>query len=150
MTRGNLQTIMPAIVWMSATCCCAEERTLAELKQLVAKIRNDDVRWHYGTFGVSIETIGATGELDAANDERAVPLLVDALRDDNRFAAAYLALVRITDIRLRAGLKYGMGEIRTLGWDDTKEYPGPGVPQSYDAAIKDTLYPQGRRLRRLF
>jgi hypothetical protein len=59
---------------------------------LINGIKNSDVIWNGTTFGWMPSTIGVTDQ--AARDFKAeyVPLLIDALKDPDRFVAAHIIL----------------------------------------------------------
>jgi len=140
MTGGKLRTWIVALVSIAPVLSHGQEPELADLESLVEKMRNNDIRWDFGTFGVSQWTTEATEEVINSKDERYVPFLVSALRDEERFAAAYFALIHITDTDLARDLrkKYGLGEITTGAMYQTPNRPG--VSLRYDASNKDELH----------
>jgi hypothetical protein len=66
---------------------------------LIKTMRNCDIRWDGNIFGLTARPTGPTRKLLKQSSEVVAPLLLEALKDKDRYVAAHLAL---TQIRLKS------------------------------------------------
>lgn len=71
---------------------CVGQQTHDDAFLLVSKINNADVQWDGNLFGLKPTLTGPTQKLAIRHDNKTIPVLMDALKDENRFVAAHVLL----------------------------------------------------------
>lgn len=72
-----------------------------EAVQLVMLINNTDVRWDGDYFGLKPTLAGSSKKLMEMRSEQAIPALLEALKDKQRFVAAHILLAEMNDTQMQ-------------------------------------------------
>lgn len=66
--------------------------------ELLAALRNEDVRWNGNYFGLLPKLAGSAAELASRPEKEIIPALIDALSDPEMFVAAHVLLTFLSGV----------------------------------------------------
>jgi hypothetical protein len=116
--------------WTTGAANSTNSAEKVDLRALVSALHNQDIHWDGMIGGLLAEVEGdAAKSIMARDDPAAIPLLMRALTDEDKFVAAHVLLSTLTRIRGKVNASTWDGLHVTLNANGTTEFRTSDMPE---------------------